>query len=66
MKSKSKLAMGSVLCAFGGFGVLLSIFTKLPFVSDAIAFGIVFILGVAMGIGVVLVIYNLRSVARSS
>ncbi|MFQ6114236.1 MAG: hypothetical protein ACE5NG_09115 [bacterium] len=62
MESKRLLALGSVLGIFGVAGIFLSIISNLSFLSDLLAYAIVFLSGVAVGIGTVLVVFNLRKV----
>ncbi|MFQ5675200.1 MAG: hypothetical protein ACE5G1_04825 [bacterium] len=61
MESKRTLALGSVLCVFAAAGIFLSIFSKLTFLPDILAEGVVLLLGIAAGIGTVLVVFNLTT-----
>ncbi|MFQ5865089.1 MAG: hypothetical protein ACE5IW_07665 [bacterium] len=60
MESKKNLAIGSVLCTFGAAAIFFLIISKLSLLSNSLAYAIVFLLGVVVGIGSVLVLFYLR------
>jgi hypothetical protein len=62
MRSKKVMALGSTFCIFGAAGILFSIFSRLSFLNDYLTYAIVFLLGISLGVGTVLVLFNLRNI----
>ncbi len=65
MNSKRRLAIGSILTTFGAIGTFYSLLFGLHLLNGPFVFSIGFFSGVSVGLGSVLVLFNLRSVAGS-